>query len=534
MTVRGEFGSGVRRTDRKTSVKDAAPQQSTPKGVDWDGLNSASLKIALESARGAMWELDVPSGQMRHGEFFYHLLGIEPQVGMHDGSLWAERLHPQDFGRVTASMRDAIEGGSELYEAEYRVRHADGSWRWVLDRGRASARTPAGRARKLVGFLVDVTERVLTQEALRQSEFRYRTVASMTPGYVFEYRFLANGDAEAVWISEGLQNIYGCSVEEHSRLGGCIAFLEPEYEPLIRAFRRRLAAGMAQGGDVRVHTIDGTRKWVHMSAVPLRDPHSGAVVGYIGAGYDITQRKLAEQDRQSLEREIIEIANREQQRIGNDLHDGLGQDLTGIALMLRGINAQLHKEHSSACLDVEDVISLVNGAIENTRALARGLSPVSAERDGLIGALQALAARATERFRLPVAFHARLGTPLTLDEAAATHLYRIAQEALTNIVRHSRATEACIVLETSASSVKLTVADNGRGFRGAALEGRDGLGLRIMRYRAQTLGGDIVMENDGVAGAVVCCSCPLPASEPISEPDPSSVAVENAAAEAMP
>ena len=91
---------------------------------------------------------------------------------------------------------------------------------------------------------------------------------------------------------------------------------------------------------------------------------------------DVTERKR-------LEREIIEVANREQQRIGSDLHDGLGQDLTGIALMLRGVVAQLRKEGSAARLDVEDVIGLVNNAIESTRTLARGLSPVSAERGGL-------------------------------------------------------------------------------------------------------------------------------------------------------
>ena len=93
---------------------------------------------------------------------------------------------------------------------------------------------------------------------------------------------------------------------------------------------------------------------------------------------DVTERKR-------LERGIIEIANREQQRIGSDLHDGLGQELTGIALMLRGVAAQLNKEKSGARLDVEDVIGLVNNAIESTRALARGLSPVSAQRGGLDG-----------------------------------------------------------------------------------------------------------------------------------------------------
>ena len=212
--------------------------------------------------------------------------------------------------------------------------------------------------------------------------------------------------------------------------------------------------------------------------------------------------------REALEREIIQIANREQNRIGGDLHDGLGQDLTEIALMLRGIDAQLRQEGSSIRLD--EVIGLVNGAIEDPRALARGLSPVSAERDGLRAALQALAARVASRHGLPVKFEARTTQPVRLDETAATHLYRIAQEALTNALRHSLAMRVRIRLESARGALHLKVQDNGRGIGAEALGGAsDGLGLKIMRYRAQMLGGNLVIERGPDGGALVRCSCPL-------------------------
>jgi signal transduction histidine kinase len=217
---------------------------------------------------------------------------------------------------------------------------------------------------------------------------------------------------------------------------------------------------------------------------------------------DVTERKR-------LEREIIEIANREQQRIGSDLHDGLGQDLTGVALMLRGVMNQLHKEGSAARLDVEDVISLVNSAIESTRALARGLSPVSADRGGLSAALRALAVRAGDRYGVYVAFYDEMNVPPRLDETAATHLYRIAQEALTNVIRHSLATEVRIQLENTQDELTLKIEDNGRGFMQYPPEGANGLGLKIMRYRAQMLGGDLVLEPAPNGGALVRCSCPL-------------------------
>lgn len=345
-------------------------------------MSRKRLELALEAARGSMWDLDTTGGEPRQSDFFYRMLGFEPQAGRLDPRFWSSRLHPEDAPRVRESLRRVVEGSAALYEEEYRLRHADGSWRWVLDRGRALEHEPSGRALHLVGFVVEIA-----------------------------------------------------------------------------------------------------------------DPHS-------------------------LERELIEIANREQQRIGSDLHDGLGQDLTGIALMLRGIGAQVRREGSAACADIEEVIGLVNAAIESTRSLARGLSPVSAERDGLTAAVQALAARATERYGIPVAFEAQVAEPLPSDEAAATHVYRIAQEALTNAMRHSYATEVSILLSTSGGELQLEVSDNGRGFpiplspaspnqEACSDTGSNGIGLKIMRYRAQMLGGNLDFSNGPVGGARVRCTCPL-------------------------
>jgi PAS domain S-box-containing protein len=212
-------------------------------------------------------------------------------------------------------------------------------------------------------------------------------------------------------------------------------------------------------------------------------------------------------ERRGLEREILEIAGREQLRIGSDLHDGLGQDLTGVALMLRSVVAQLRRENSSARADVEDIISLVNGAIESTRAMARGLAPVGADRGGLIAGLQSMAVRGMERYGVRAHFNTNLKEPLTLEDGAATHLYRIAQEAFTNAIRHGRVTQVTIELATAEGTLTLSVQDNGRGFdeRNAS---NNGLGLKLMRYRAQMLGGDVTIAGNNGGGVVVRCTCP--------------------------
>ena len=147
---------------------------------------------------------------------------------------------------------------------------------------------------------------------------------------------------------------------------------------------------------------------------------------------------------------------------------------------------------------------------------------MSGERGGLAAALQTLAARASERYGVRVDFNANFDEPLRLSETSATHVYRIVQEALTNVIRHSRATDVTVNLETVSGELHLRVDDNGRGFEQPASDSPGGLGLKIMRYRAQMLGGDLILESGTNGGACVRCSCPLDGARIEREPTPRS------------
>ncbi len=126
-----------------------------------------------------------------------------------------------------------------------------------------------------------------------------------------------------------------------------------------------------------------------------------------------------------------------------------------------------------------------------------------------MAAFRTLATRASERYGVHVEFQDATSRPPRLNDAYATHLYRIAQEALTNVVRHSSASEVIICLETVGDELQLRIDDNGRGFQEQASEGPYGLGLKMMRYRAQMLGGDLVLEKSTEGGVSVRCTCPI-------------------------
>jgi signal transduction histidine kinase len=213
-------------------------------------------------------------------------------------------------------------------------------------------------------------------------------------------------------------------------------------------------------------------------------------------------------ERKQLERAILLAVNREQYRIGNDLHDGLGQELTGIALMLRGVAGRLTAEYPAILPEVEGITRLVSNAIENTRALARGLSPVNLERGGLQDALEGLAMNAIELYGVQVVFSHRLQGAKPLGAELANHLYRIAQEAVRNAVRHGQARTIRLHLTVTRAKVSLAITDDGIGLPEQAMDAT-GMGLKIMRYRARMLGGEVHFERVEPTGTRVLCECPI-------------------------
>lgn len=213
-------------------------------------------------------------------------------------------------------------------------------------------------------------------------------------------------------------------------------------------------------------------------------------------------------ERKQLERAVLQAVNREQYRIGNDLHDGLGQELTGIALMLRGVAGRATTEYAPILPEIENITRLVNNAIESTRALARGLSPVNLERGGLQDALEGLAMHASELYGVEVTCTHYVRTIRPLSAELANHLYRIAQEAVRNAVRHGRARSIRLHLHGSRAKVRLTVTDDGVGMPPDAVDAA-GMGLKIMRYRARMLGGEVRFEPAEPSGARIVCECPI-------------------------
>ena len=268
-----------------------------------------------------------------------------------------------------------------------------------------------------------------------------------------------------------------------------------------------IARGAAWRGELCNRAKDGTLSWVDTTIYPFVNA-AGKPTQYVAIRTDITERKAQEQERLALQQQIIEISERERRRIGQDLHDGLGQHLTGIELMTQALEQKLGGRSKADAAQAAKIAHHVREAIRQTRSLARGLSPVALEANGLMSALQELAANAQEMFRVQCVFVCEQPV-LIRENNVATHLFRIAQEAVSNAVRHGHATRIEISLGATPERMLLAVSDNGTGLDAHRPAG-PGQGLRIMQYRAAVVGGVFTMERGATSGTTVVCSVEHP------------------------
>lgn len=307
-------------------------------------------------------------------------------------------------------------------------------------------------------------------------------------------------------------------------LGRDALAMYPDAAPALR----RALAGEPAYLDWAV-SVDGAARQMEVCLLPNDDPSGGAMFFL----RDVSERRR-------LEREVLEISDSEQRRLGQDLHDGLGQHLAGIAYLSAILHQQLADVRSPEADGAAQITTLVHEAIEQTRALARNLCPVDLQSHNLRRALRSLAAGVTATYGVRCELAAGTkgegdvrdgeneGEELSLPGGAqaATHLYRIAQEAVGNAIRHGRARHVRVQLgrnEAKEGGGILCVHDDGTGFdeRRAADHARrhqegGGLGLHMMRYRAHHLGGTLSVRPAGDSGTSVCCTFPL--TEPTALP----------------
>jgi signal transduction histidine kinase len=215
---------------------------------------------------------------------------------------------------------------------------------------------------------------------------------------------------------------------------------------------------------------------------------------------------------QRLEREIIGISERERERIGQDLHDGICQYLAALSCNAASLKSDLEKHHLVAeARAADELAGFLRDAVVQTRNLARGLVPVQMDEAGLASALEELTASVTRLLGIRCVYESA-GVPLIRDNTVAMHLYRIAQEAINNATKHGKAENVLVSLVEDGKATTLRIADDGEGISKTATDS-DGMGLGLMSYRARLVGGELRIEEPEAGGTVISCGIPVQQDE---------------------
>lgn len=312
---------------------------------------------------------------------------------------------------------------------------------------------------------------------------------------------------QCIYANEAIFQFTGTNFEEFSGLQW-LDLIHPGDQTRIRnnqAYCR--THHISFRNEYRVKSSDGTYRWVLDSAMP-QFSSNGEFQGYLGYVIDIHQQKIQELElklkQSQLEQQILEISEQEQRRIGQDLHDGLAQNLLAIALKAQLLAENLGESHQDERCLADEIVQQSNQAIQETRLVAKSLAPITLEKQGLRSGLSDMSHHVKESFGVNLLFE-YLGDTEGLASAHAFHLYRIIQSAVSNSIRHGQATRIKVSLDFSnPQRGRLTITDNGRGFSKKNIPD-SGAGLTFMEHRAKRMGGFLTLDSKPGHGSILTC-----------------------------
>jgi PAS domain S-box-containing protein len=468
-----------------------------------DALNANEhLRMALSSSDSVAWDFELKTGINTWIGDLRGIFGIDSETFTARVGEFYESVHPDDRHGVAQAVARARANKAE-YFAEFRIIRKDNSIRWISARGSFS-HSKAGIPERMVGVAMDITDRKLAEEALRESEERFRLVANTAPVMIW----MSGPDKLCTYVNKRWLEFTGKTID--TELGdGWSAGIHPEdMQRTLSAYYRAFDARETFQAEYRLRRHDGQYRWILDTGVSRNNP-DGSFAGYIGSAKDVTDRKAAEEMLASVGRRLIEAHEEERAWIGRELHDDVNQRLALLAVELDQWEQRATGHRTTDTLNIQKVVRHAQERIgeiaKDVQDLSHRLHPSKLDYLGLAAAAGSFCRDIAQGSKVRVNF-SHHDIPRNLPKEIGLSFYRVLQEALQNAVRHSGAKEFDVRLAYTSGRLELTVADHGRGFGPHDAANRQGLGLISMRERLQLVNGDFSLESTLNSGTTIQAS----------------------------
>ncbi len=384
-------------------------------------------------------------------------------------------------------------------------------------------------------YAIDITERKLAEKVLQESEIRYKTLFESSPDGII----IAEVETRKFqYANQTMCRMLRYSEEELTNMRVDDIHPKEALERVVSEFEAQARGDKTLAEDIPCLRKDGTLIYVDVNTVKSLVDGKESNIGFFR---DITERKRVEADlmkyreqleelvkarteeltqankqllrnieeRKRLEKDILDVSDRGQRQVGRELHDSVGQQLTGIAFMTKALEQKLAAKSPDEAADLTQISKLVKEAMEQARDLAKGLHPVDLDAGGLASSLEELAEATQKLFGIRCTF--KCDRPVELkDTEVAVHLYRMTQEAITNAIKHGKAKNIQMALAYGKNESTLMVKNDGLDFPKASRAKGRGMGLQIMGHRAEIIGGSLDIHKAAGGGTIVTCRFPNP------------------------
>ncbi len=459
------------------------------------------LHLAVQAGRMYAFDWDaatdviVRSGQCRD------ILNWLDDPTRDTGRQFVARVHPEDR-EAYAAPEAGLSPKNPIYQTSYRVLRPDGSVIWLEANGRILF-DGQGRKLRIIGLVADVTERKRAEEALRESEERFRLVADTAPALIW----MSGTDKLCTFFNKGWLNFTGRSIDLELRNGKAEGVHSEDLKRCLDTYVRAFDAREKFTMQYRLRRHDGEYRWVLDVGVP-RFNQDGSFAGFIGSCADVTDRKLAEEALSGVNRRLIEAQERERARIARELHDDICQRLALLIIELE----QLWENSPDLPDEVRSRVGVLreqaSDVATDVQSLSHELHSSKLEYLGILTAMKGLCKEFSDQQNVEVVF-AHEEVPRSVSQEISLCLYRVLQEALQNAAKHSGVRHFDVELRVTSGAIDLIVRDSGSGFEVEEAMKTHGLGLVSMAERLKLVDGELSVDSQPQRGTTIHARVPL-------------------------